>query len=61
VGVITLKMPRATGKISEARRTLDMIRKDLDHLAEGFQVVGARQLYHNRSEVTVVLRPLVGG
>ena len=59
VGIITLKMPKATGKASEARRALDMIRKDLDHLSEGFEVLGARQLYHNRSEVTVALGPRV--
>lgn len=59
-GVITLKMPKGTHKSSEARRALEMILKDLDHLSQGFEIVGARQLYHNRSEVTVALRPLAG-
>jgi 23S rRNA (cytidine2498-2'-O)-methyltransferase len=58
LGLITLKMPKATNKTSEARRALEMIRKDLDHLRQGFEVIGARQMYHNRSEVTVALRPL---
>ncbi len=52
VSVITLKMPKA----SDARVTLNMLEDDLKRLATGFEMVGARQLYHNRSEVTVALR-----
>lgn len=53
VAVITLKMPKG----GHPRRTLDMLREDLALLETGFDLVGARQLYHNRSEVTVVLAP----
>lgn len=57
VAVMTLKMPKAGPSASAARRTLDMLRDDLARLATGYRVVGARQLYHNRSEVTVAMRP----
>lgn len=56
VAVMTLKMPRADNHASAARKTLDMLRVDLERLATVYNVVGARQLYHNRSEVTVVMR-----
>lgn len=54
--VMTLKMPKAGQSSSAARRTLEMLHEDLAQLATGYEVVGARQLYHNRSEVTVALR-----
>ena len=50
-GLMTLKMPRH----SSARQALGMVHDDLNRLSQGFEVVGARQLYHNRSEVTVAL------
>jgi len=56
--VMTLKMPKMGGSPSESRKTLDMLRLDLDRLATGYEVLGARQLYHNRSEVTVAMRSL---
>ena len=50
VAVMTVKLP-------EANRA-----PVLDHalriLRQAYDVVGARQLFHNRSEITVVLRPL---
>ncbi len=46
-GVITLKL-------HETRRRRQM-RTALDALGPGFRVIGCRQLYHNRSEVTVAL------
>ncbi len=47
VGVVTLKL-------HPARRRRQM-RAALDHLALAFRILGCRQLYHNRSEVTVAL------
>lgn len=55
VAVMTLKMPKPSRSQGEARRTLNMLDDDLARLATGFRIIGARQLYHNRSEVTVVL------
>ncbi len=46
-GVMTLKL-------HETRRRRQM-RAALDALVPGFRVIGCRQLYHNRSEVTVAL------
>ncbi len=49
VGVITLKLPHDNfAKI--AYHALSILRS-------GYTIVGARQLFHNRSEVTAVLRP----
>ncbi|MEZ0327360.1 MAG: SAM-dependent methyltransferase [Fimbriimonas sp.] len=56
VAVITLKMPRMGGSASEARAVIEMLRDDLARLASRYTIVGARQLYHNRSEVTVAMR-----
>jgi 23S rRNA (cytidine2498-2'-O)-methyltransferase len=52
LAIMTLKMPKS----GPAPRMLDMLREDLDRLATGFEVAGARQLYHNRSEVTVAMQ-----
>jgi 23S rRNA (cytidine2498-2'-O)-methyltransferase len=54
LAIMTLKMPRA----STPQRTLGMVHDDLARLATSFEIVGARQLYHNRSEVTVAMRAL---
>jgi 23S rRNA (cytidine2498-2'-O)-methyltransferase len=54
--VMTLKLPKMGGSATAARKMLDMLREDLERLATGYEVIGARQLYHNRSEVTVALR-----
>ncbi len=56
-GVITLKMPKSGTSASESRTTLDMLADDFGRLSQGYEIIGARQLYHNRSEVTVALRP----
>jgi 23S rRNA (cytidine2498-2'-O)-methyltransferase len=39
----------------QQRKTLE---DALAILRKSYQIVGARQLFHNRSEVTVVMRPL---
>lgn len=50
LAVMTLKLPE------QGRRQL------LDHafeiLRQGYEIAGARQLFHNRSEITVYLRPV---
>ena len=56
IGVMTLKMPILENSLQAAKRVLNMLQVDLERLAARYDVVGARQLYHNRSEVTVVLR-----
>lgn len=56
VALMTLKMPKMDSSLANGRVLLDMLRIDLDRLATGFHVLGARQLYHNRSEVTVAMR-----
>lgn len=53
VGVITIKIREED---RSARRTPGTIRKLVARLAEAYSVVGVRQLWHNRSEVTVALR-----
>jgi len=45
-----------TMKLPEARR-MAMVEHALAILAEAYTVVGARHLFHNRSEITVCLRP----
>lgn len=56
IAVMTLKMPKLTGAPAVAKQKLEMLQADLGRLASGFDVIGARQLYHNRSEVTVAMR-----
>ena len=51
--VLTLKLPHEVGKSID---TLHTVRLCLDRLSRAYSVIGARQLYHNRSEVTVALR-----
>ncbi len=53
LAVLTLKLPKE-GKA--ARESLTTVRESLAELAQDYVVLGARQLYHNRSEVTVALR-----
>jgi len=57
VAVITLKMPKTGDSASDAKKILDMLSDDLKRLSSGYSIIGARQLYHNRSEVTVVMNP----
>ena len=47
--IMTLKLP-------ETRR-MPILEHALDILRSTYTVVGARQLFHNRSEITVYLRP----
>lgn len=50
IGIITLKLPRSNWQ--------RITNKAIDFLKKHYSIVGARQLFHNRSEVTVVLRKL---
>ena len=47
--LLTLKLPRV-GMERAAGSALDLIR-------EKYEIIGARQLFHNRSEITVAVRP----
>lgn len=53
LAVMTLKLQKDPGSVTHA---LDTVRTALSRLAKSYAVLGARQLYHNRSEVTVALR-----
>jgi 23S rRNA (cytidine2498-2'-O)-methyltransferase len=53
LAVMTIKLSRKTGQPPEA---LQLVRESLQRLSASYVVLGARQLYHNRSEVTVALR-----
>jgi len=48
--LLTLKLPK--------RGTARVVASALEVMREGYEVTGARQLFHNRSEVTVALRKL---
>lgn len=51
IAVITLKLPNKN-KQKIVKNTLELLRK-------WYEVIGARQLFHNRSEVTVILKPVM--
>jgi 23S rRNA (cytidine2498-2'-O)-methyltransferase len=53
LAVLTLKLPE---EIRAARHNPETVRAALERLSKHYRLVGARQLYHNRSEVTVALR-----
>jgi 23S rRNA (cytidine2498-2'-O)-methyltransferase len=53
IAIMTLKLPRSE---AETPHTLERVRADLKRLSQGYTIIGARQLYHNRHEVTVALR-----
>lgn len=53
LAVLTLKLPKS---IKLAHNTVKIVRESLTRLSEVYCVLGARQLYHNRSEVTVALQ-----
>lgn len=53
VALMTLKLPEGEG----ASATLARVNVALDTLRTAYTIVGARQLFHNRSEITVALRP----
>lgn len=55
IGIITLKLPRH--EVS-GQTLLKFVRTDINRLASGFTVIGARHLFHNRSEITVALTTL---
>ena len=52
LAIMTLKLP-------EARR-MPILEHALDILRSAYTVAGARQLFHNRSEITLYLRPNSG-
>ena len=54
LGLMTLKLPQNPAPQHD---TLATVHLALDRLTRGYTLLGARQLYHNRSEVTVALRP----
>lgn len=47
IGIITLKLPKHI--------RFHKIKKSLDELSKGFRVLKTKQLFHNRSEITVIL------
>jgi 23S rRNA (cytidine2498-2'-O)-methyltransferase len=53
LGILTLKLPHAVGMKHDSLAT---VRLALERLRQDYTVLGARQLYHNRSEVTVALQ-----
>lgn len=55
LAIMTLKLPKLPGTVKMGRKLLGIVSEDIDRLRQAYRVVGARQLYHNRSEVTVAL------
>ena len=53
LALLTLKLPE---EIRAARHNPETVHAALDRLVTRYRLAGARQLYHNRSEVTVALR-----
>jgi 23S rRNA (cytidine2498-2'-O)-methyltransferase len=53
LALVTLKLPE---EARAARQNPETVRESIRLLSSRYHVVGARQLYHNRSEVTVALR-----
>ena len=53
LAIMTLKLIRS---VETRHNILEEVRLVLQRLKRDYQIIGARQLYHNRSEVTVVLR-----
>lgn len=53
LGILTLKLPHAVGAKHDSLATVLLA---LKRLRQDYIVLGARQLYHNRSEVTVALQ-----
>jgi 23S rRNA (cytidine2498-2'-O)-methyltransferase len=51
VAVMTLKLPE-----NAPDQVAALIRRALERLSTVYQIIGARQLYHNRSEVTAALQ-----
>lgn len=56
IGLVTLKLPKMAQSGAEAVKMLDMLRIDFELLETRFEIIAARQLYFNRSEITVVFR-----
>ncbi|MDX1935064.1 MAG: SAM-dependent methyltransferase [Capsulimonadales bacterium] len=50
--VMTLKLPKT---VPSPRAMREFVQDDLRRLRSGYGVIGARQLFHNRSEITVAL------
>jgi 23S rRNA (cytidine2498-2'-O)-methyltransferase len=53
LAIVTLKLPE---KAKDGYDTLKTVQTLVSRLAGSYKVLGARQLYHNRSEVTVALQ-----
>lgn len=53
IALVTLKLPE---EVRNAWRNPEVVQFALQRLASRFHVIGARQLYHNRSEATVALK-----
>jgi 23S rRNA (cytidine2498-2'-O)-methyltransferase len=53
LAIVTLKLPEEP---RAAQRNPETVRLALERLSAGYIIIGARQLYHNRCEVTVALR-----
>ena len=53
LAIMTLKLVRST---ETRHNVLEEVRQALERLQREYHILGARQLYHNRSEVTVSLR-----
>ncbi len=54
VAIMTIKLPEGESPAATRAR----VDAALDTLRRAYTIVGARQLFHNRSEITVALRPL---
>ena len=53
LAVMTLKLTRGS---QPGRDILEEVRQSLSRLGRDYDILGARQLFHNRSEVTVAMR-----
>lgn len=56
LAIMTLKLPPIVNTMKSARKLIAMIHADLEHLKHNYMMLGARQLYHNRNELTAVLQ-----
>jgi 23S rRNA (cytidine2498-2'-O)-methyltransferase len=54
--LMTVKLPRPVIRVSDARKMLSLMHRDFARLSERYKITGARQLYHNRSEITIALK-----
>lgn len=54
-GLVTLKLPET----ATSRAVLRLVAECVERLASAYRIAGVRQLFHNRSEVSVALQPAV--